>query len=246
MTKNTTPKNVAYSTTDAPSLGDKSSVQAEVRRVSGNSAVLRFESARVTHAVETLEMVGKESTYPSWGAYAAVLGTSAGNVTALRRLGVLVATKNLTPSHKSWGLLSDLAGDKSVGEAIRADGMTLAKVVAVATEVRNNKRDAAAAKRGPKAPASAKEDGAKESGDQTPTEVTLTPVQIVTRAVDLLAKNVADLTPEEWATVESRLADIVAKEVQIRTKAATDAAKVAAKRTTAKRVVAKVAAAKVA
>lgn len=103
----------------------------EAKRLNGLEskyrATARVASARAVHVAITNGLVGKSSPVKGWGSqqdYAATIGTSPANLTALKRLGYALEVLGCSPEDERWGLLSLKAGDKVIGETITKPGMT--------------------------------------------------------------------------------------------------------------------------
>jgi hypothetical protein len=131
--------------------------RVESARLSGGKA--RFEMAQATGLVVEHGAIGTGRLYPTQGDYAHALGVSPSNVTALKRLAVLIG-KGLTydPAKGSaWNLLSSEVNTSEVVAVLEQKNPTVAKATGAAKAAVKAKAAKAAAKAGkaPKAKAPA-------------------------------------------------------------------------------------------
>lgn len=203
------------------------------------SAAYATHAAEVTGYLKECKFSRGTENLTGQQAFAAMFGWRDSHVTLMKTMGYAAVNGLVKPGSVLWQHLAHRggAGYSDVRKAIHADGATTDSI----TEALRQRIDPAGkriASARPDDGSKAGEKGAK-AGEKARSEevvISLVPVQRVEFAVKLLAKNVGDLTPEQWAHTRGRLADILRKEDTLRAKVNGEkvGAKAPAKRTARK------------
>lgn len=193
--------------------------KANADRVAGQ---VMWNAALLTHSVISSGHVGsgKDATMTQ-GDYVKSIGFSPAYGTALKRLGRAAVVHGVKRGTTMWGFLCSKAGDAKVGAAIALDDT--AEALKILRGFEAEYREHGKISTGASTPRVS--DGSEATPtESTPTEdgtveVTLTPAQSVTAALDLLDRALRTLPVEDretWAATENRLAAIVEREVTLR------------------------------
>lgn len=175
----------------------------------------RILSARATHAaVESGALGGKSPVWKTAGDYASDLGVTPATITGLKRLGraLHLGIDPAGEDSERWGFLSSKAGTKEVGALLTAEDATADSIRAGVDRLLSDQRSGKSADKREARPA----DGTGAEGDATAT-VHVTPVEAVRAALEVLRKNLPNLSAEEWAATESAMGDLITREVTVRT-----------------------------
>lgn len=222
MTKNET-KNTQGVVLAAPTY-DRKTILAAVNKAAraNKSAAMKAGEARVlaaeaTYLVVTTGAIGKGGVYATQSEYVDALGVSPGQVTGLKRLGRALAI-GCKPTDPAWGLLSSKAGTKEVGAIFGDDlsySVTPEKVYAALKKAFTPDGQRNGAKEARK---TADEKKAEKKDDSAVVTSGMSVAEQIDAAVSLLSRLAKDLDREAWASLESRLGDIVTRENTIRAK----------------------------
>src|ERR1044072_2354691 len=184
----------------------------------------RVLSAQATYVAVESGRIGKAGLWDSQKSYAVDLGTSASNVTALKRIGHALA-KGFDPFGKDadlWGILSNRVNRKDLA-AVLDDSTSTITAIRHAVEQAREPLPRRAGDRAPEPlPGGPDGDsaGGSEGGNAEVTDAPAgeTPDERATRLLGLFSEAAKEVSAEGWPEVENAIQAILTRELTIRTK----------------------------
>src|ERR1044072_8923418 len=172
----------------------------------------RVLSAQATYVAVESGRIGKAGLWDSQKSYAVDLGTSASNVTALKRIGHALA-KGFDPFGKDadlWGILSNRVNRKDLAAVLDDSTSTITAIRHAADQAREP------LPRGTDGDSA----GGSEGGNAEVTDAPAgeTPDERATRLLGLFSEAAKEVSAEGWPEVENAIQAILTRELTIRTK----------------------------
>lgn len=210
MTENTTTLSPVQQAEQVASL---------LRKADETTAVCRADAAVIVRDLDTAGQVGKSGTWNTWGAFADAVGTSEGNVSGLRNLG-LALELGVSRDDGMFSVLSRRAGTKAVRAAVKAEGATAESIMSAVRAAYDAKGNPIAATdaRGANGSATEPSDTAGTGGD-APAPVESRPLT-VDEALDALKVAMRGLDKAALDEVGKRVAGLLKAERAVAAKAA--------------------------
>lgn len=191
-------------------VAEKSAADRVAGHVMWNAALLAFNVLESNRG----DYIGAEKSWKDQGAFVEALGFSKSYGTKLRRLGRAAVVHGVKRGSGLWTFLASNVGNAAVGKAVALEDSTeaVAALEKMAAEMREHGKITAGARTPGGETDQTEDESTRETAQPEKREATLDDV------LRTLSEMVKTVDNETWAATESRLQDIITREVTIRTK----------------------------